>query len=296
MLMTEHLNTVWRSMQEKGVAEKYERLVKHMYKDVTTQVRSRAGLTEKISVQGGMHHRSGLSTDVFDLVMDILANEVKEDVPWGMRFVDVVLVATSKLDVEKKLERWRRALEGRGLKISRTKNEYLPFSCQDHIESIKLNKEEAKCVRLFKCQSSHITSRVEPKNPINMGKLEENIGCLAIHMSTEEGAEAGTRRAQFIRFALVQKCYFGGVEFDLPDTDVYWSIRGEENNVQKGDESPNSVATARESIEKGFALLDLTISYILKYHIHGILERIRVTIFIIFLSLPSVVTQSQFVT
>ncbi|XP_063602459.1 uncharacterized protein LOC134778540 [Penaeus indicus] len=54
---------------------------------------------------------------------------------------NIVLVGTSKLDVERKLERWRRALEIKSLKISRTQTEYLLFNCQDHIENIKLGKE-----------------------------------------------------------------------------------------------------------------------------------------------------------
>ncbi|XP_037773797.1 uncharacterized protein LOC119569912, partial [Penaeus monodon] len=91
---------------------------------------------------------------VFDLVMDVLAIGVKKDVSWSMHFADdIVLVVTSKLSVERKLERWRKTLEGRGLKIIRTKTEYLPFNCQDHIENIKLG-EEVKCVRSFKHQKA----------------------------------------------------------------------------------------------------------------------------------------------
>ncbi|XP_063595527.1 uncharacterized protein LOC134772452 [Penaeus indicus] len=90
-----------------------------------------------------------------------ISQRSKGGVPWSMLFADnVVLVGTSKLAVEK-LKRWRRALEGRGLEISRTKSEYLPFDCQDHIESIKLGEEEVKCVRSFKNLGSHISSNGE---------------------------------------------------------------------------------------------------------------------------------------
>ncbi len=38
---------------------------------------------------------------------------------------DIVLVAETKEEVSNKLDEWREALEGKGLRISRTKTEYL---------------------------------------------------------------------------------------------------------------------------------------------------------------------------
>ncbi|XP_047490337.1 uncharacterized protein LOC125039975 [Penaeus chinensis] len=81
---------VWRPMREKGFAEKYVRLVKYTHRDVTTQVRNSVGTAEKISV--GFHQGSALSPYFCYLIMDVLANEVKEDVPWSMLFAkDIVL-------------------------------------------------------------------------------------------------------------------------------------------------------------------------------------------------------------
>ncbi|XP_047476415.1 uncharacterized protein LOC125030422 [Penaeus chinensis] len=61
----------------------------------------------------GLHQGSAFSPYLSDLIMDVLAYEVKEGVTWSMLFAnDIVLVGTSKLDVERKLEQWKRALEG----------------------------------------------------------------------------------------------------------------------------------------------------------------------------------------
>ena len=38
---------------------------------------------------------------------------------------DVILVTKSRGDLEAKLERWRQALESRGMRISRSKTEYM---------------------------------------------------------------------------------------------------------------------------------------------------------------------------
>lgn len=64
-----------------------------------------------------------------------------------MLFPDhAVICSTDRETVEAKLEQWQRALEGRRLKISRKKTEYLRFSeDQDTeicMEGVKLNKVE----------------------------------------------------------------------------------------------------------------------------------------------------------
>ncbi|XP_076892962.1 uncharacterized protein LOC143544855 [Bidens hawaiensis] len=50
----------------------------------------------------------------------------EDNVPWCMLFADdIVLIAESKQDLNMRLEEWRSALESKGLKISRSKTEYL---------------------------------------------------------------------------------------------------------------------------------------------------------------------------
>ena len=51
---------------------------------------------------------------------------VKKEAPWSMLFADdIVLCEKTREQLEGKLEEWRKALEGRGMKISRSKTEYM---------------------------------------------------------------------------------------------------------------------------------------------------------------------------
>ena len=116
---------------EQGFPEKYVRLVKDTYGDARTHVETSIGVTGKITVRVGLHQGSSLSPYLFDMILDVMGRGIKEQSPWCMLFADdIVLCSTRKYHVERKLEEWRRAIEERGLKISRRKSEYL--GCNEH--------------------------------------------------------------------------------------------------------------------------------------------------------------------
>ncbi|XP_061706804.1 uncharacterized protein LOC133517487 [Cydia pomonella] len=58
--------------------------------------------------------------------MDALSSDIQEEAPWCMLFADdIVLVGEDGLEVQSRLEEWRRKLENVGLKISRSKTEHM---------------------------------------------------------------------------------------------------------------------------------------------------------------------------
>ena len=58
--------------------------------------------------------------------MDEVTRDIQGDIPWCMLFTDDgVLVDESRAEVNRKLELWRRMLESKGFKLSRTKTEYM---------------------------------------------------------------------------------------------------------------------------------------------------------------------------
>ena len=160
---------VWRSLREKMVPEKYVVLIQEMYRNVFTRVRSSVGETVGLDVRVGLHQGSVLSPFIFNIVMDVMTEGVREAVPWSMMYADdIVLCGESRGELEAKLERWRMALEERGMKISRSKTEYMCNSVGgDDGGSIRLNGEDIKRVDKFK----YLGSVVEEG-----GDMEREVG------------------------------------------------------------------------------------------------------------------------
>ncbi|KAK3525420.1 hypothetical protein QTP86_031566 [Hemibagrus guttatus] len=110
---------LWYCMRKSGVAEKYVRVVQDIYERSRTVVRCAVGQTEEFNVEVGLHQGSALSPFLFAIVMDQLSEEVRQESPWTMMFADdIVICSESREQVEENLERWRFALERRGMKVS----------------------------------------------------------------------------------------------------------------------------------------------------------------------------------
>ena len=85
---------VWRCMREKGTPEKYVRLVQDMYEGAKTKVKSSVGLTGSIPVRVGLHQGSALSPYLFDLIMDVISQGIRDQSPWCMLFADDIMICS----------------------------------------------------------------------------------------------------------------------------------------------------------------------------------------------------------
>ncbi|KAK3574586.1 hypothetical protein QTP86_010846 [Hemibagrus guttatus] len=114
---------LWYCMRKSGVAEKYVRVVQDMYERSRTVVRFAVGQTEEFKVEVGLHQGSALSPFLFAMVMDQLSEEVRQESPWTIMFADdIVICSESREQVEENLERWRFALERRGMEPGYIRN------------------------------------------------------------------------------------------------------------------------------------------------------------------------------
>jgi hypothetical protein len=114
------------ALEKHKVPTKYITLIKDMYKDVMTFVRTCDADTSDFPIKIGLHQGSTLSPYLFPLVMDEVIRDMQEDIPWCMLFADdMVLVDESREGVNRKLELWKHTLESKGFRLRRTKTEYM---------------------------------------------------------------------------------------------------------------------------------------------------------------------------
>ncbi|KAK3551366.1 hypothetical protein QTP70_016655, partial [Hemibagrus guttatus] len=95
-------------------------------------------------------------------MMDQLSEEVRQESPWTMMFADdIVICSESREQMEENLERWRFALERRGMKVSRSKTEYMCANEREGSGTVRLQGEEVKKVQEFKYLGSTVQSNGE---------------------------------------------------------------------------------------------------------------------------------------
>ncbi|XP_054787150.1 uncharacterized protein LOC129293296 [Prosopis cineraria] len=97
-----------------------------MYEGVKTSIRTPSGQIKDFPIKIGLHQGSSLSPYLFNLILNVLTEHIQEEIPKCMLFADdIVLITETREEVNCKLELWRRTLESKGFRLSRSKTEYL---------------------------------------------------------------------------------------------------------------------------------------------------------------------------
>ena len=117
----------------------------------------------------GLHQGSALSPLLFNIVFDVITENVREERPWCAFYADdIVLVTDGKRKLERKLGEWRVALESRGMKISRSKTEYFTTDTSgDQQATMRLIGEMLERVNTFKYLGSMVDETVEMEKEVN---------------------------------------------------------------------------------------------------------------------------------
>ena len=68
-----------------------------------------------------VEYRTLRTVDLFATIMDVLTKNIKTPSPWNMMFADDADICSETKEEVEKLKDWRKALEERGLKVSRNK-------------------------------------------------------------------------------------------------------------------------------------------------------------------------------
>jgi hypothetical protein len=119
-------NVMWWALQKHKVSSKYITLIKDMYDNVVTSVRTSDGDTNDFPINIALYQGLALSPYLFALVMDEVIRDIQGGITWCMLFADdVVLMDESRKGIDQKLKLWRRTLEAKGFRLSRSKTEYM---------------------------------------------------------------------------------------------------------------------------------------------------------------------------
>ncbi|KAK3524880.1 hypothetical protein QTP86_011083 [Hemibagrus guttatus] len=130
------------------------------------------------------------------MVMDQLSEEVRQESPWTMMFADdIVICSESREQVEENLERWRFALERRGMKVSGSKTEYMCVNEREGSGTVRLQGEEVKKVQEFKYLGSTVQSNGECGKEVKTSSERERKSRQTFHdLSSDSGEEYGVHK------------------------------------------------------------------------------------------------------
>ena len=138
---------LWYCMRKSEMAEKYVSLIQDMYEKSETMIRCAVGTTKSFQVKVGLHQGSALSPFLFAVIMDRITDEVRSEPRWTMLFAgDIVICEETREKVEQRLECWRYALE-RGMKVNRSKTEYLCVNGEIEKEIVKLENKKVPRIK-----------------------------------------------------------------------------------------------------------------------------------------------------
>ena len=168
---------IWWCLRKKGMPEEYVKIVQDMHRSSKTQVDTQQGETEYFPIEVGLHQGSALSHLLFIIIMDVLTENIEKDPPWAMMFAeDLVMCVMTREEVEEDLKTWRVVFERHGLKISRTKTEYLPSPTNDTETTVNIVDAELPTVTSFKYLGSIFTSeggsQADVNNRIRIGWMK----------------------------------------------------------------------------------------------------------------------------
>ena len=114
------------ALRRSGVEEWLVAAVMSLYTDACTVVRTSAGDSEKFEVRVGVHQGSVLSPVLFAIIMDVVSREARQGLPYELLYADdLVLIATSREELERKLSAWRGCLTSKGLNVNAGKTKVM---------------------------------------------------------------------------------------------------------------------------------------------------------------------------
>ena len=110
-----------------------------LYEGSRTKVTVGSGTLDEFGVRVGVHQGSVLSPLIFAVVVDVVTEHAREKLLNEILYaVDLVLMSESLQDLRKRFQRWRSALEGKGLKVNVGKTKMMVSGTEGEIALSKI--------------------------------------------------------------------------------------------------------------------------------------------------------------
>ena len=107
------------ALRKKGLAEVLVRAVMSLNEGSRTKVRVGSGMSDEFGVRVGVHQGSVLSPLISAIVVDVVTEHAREGLLNEILYADdLVMMNESLEDLRERFQRWRRALEGKGLQVN----------------------------------------------------------------------------------------------------------------------------------------------------------------------------------
>ena len=114
--------------------------VMRLYESSRTKVRVGSGTLEDFGVRAGIHQGSVLSPLIFAFVVDVVTEHAREGLLNEIVYADdLVLMSEIIDDLRDKFQKWRSALEGKGLKVNVGKTKMMVSGTEAEIALSKID-------------------------------------------------------------------------------------------------------------------------------------------------------------
>ena len=128
------------ALKKKGSVEVLVQAVMSLYEGSRTKVRVELGTSDEFGVRVGVHQGSVLSPLIFAIVVDVVTEHAREGLLNEILYADdLVLMSESLEDLRERLQRWRNALEDKGLNVNVGKTKMMVSGTEGEIALSKID-------------------------------------------------------------------------------------------------------------------------------------------------------------
>ena len=128
------------ALRKKGLVEVLVQAVMSLYEGSRTKVRVGSGTSDEFEVRVGVHQVSVLSPLIFAIVVDVVTKHARAGLLNEILYADDLVLMSERLeDLRERFQRWRRALEGKGLKVNLGKTKMMVSGAEGETTSSKID-------------------------------------------------------------------------------------------------------------------------------------------------------------